>query len=188
MLHCYPMGYTKKLHTDHIHKLGFADPEHTKINTNFFPILAGCFIFPIPTTIPKSLEKIIPNTPGSPGHHPPLPPTLDVPADAVASLKVKSMSDTSDATLRKALPKACGRPASVGMPTWRRSATKETNKKWWFLYMMYDYVNHTINDPLNTNNDNFIYLSLPTYDYRIRLEWFYVVLYRKILRYIEAIL
>ena len=36
-----------------------------------------------------------------------------------ASLKVKSMSATSAATLRKALPKACGRPASVGMPTWQ---------------------------------------------------------------------
>ena len=35
MLHYYPMGYTKKLHTDHVHKLGFADPEHTKINTKF---------------------------------------------------------------------------------------------------------------------------------------------------------
>ena len=36
------------------------------------------------------------------------------------SLKVKSMSATKEATLRKALPKACGSPASVGMPTWRR--------------------------------------------------------------------
>ena len=35
-----------------------------------------------------------------------------------ASLKVKSMSAMRAATLRKALPKAWGNPASVGIPTW----------------------------------------------------------------------
>ena len=132
MLHYYPMGYTKKLHTDHVHKLGFADPEHTKINTKFSVDSSRVLHVPFRQQSPN--HKKIPNPPGSPGHHPPLPPTLrgHRHCDTVASLKVKSMSETSAATLRKALPKACGRPASVGMPTWRVEALEQPGS--WIFY------------------------------------------------------